>query len=241
MIRYIKGEIAKVRSENFIFVVLSLSLIPLIMNLINFFVNDSNLSIEDGLYFRFYNQFSMLLPIISCIIPSSIFYLEDKNNTYLNWLSYTNKKNSLFFSKYLLSFFIAFLIYLINFLIIVVLYIVNGEYDSLIYITISFLILNLFGWLMVIPLTTYVIIKTHNIVISVSFGIAISLLSMIFIAAPFSYIIPSAFGYRVGLKFIDNDFYYHNVISSTVIGIVITLALLVIMSILSLKALKKAI
>ncbi|RIO81304.1 ABC transporter permease, partial [Staphylococcus gallinarum] len=59
MITFIKNEFIKVKSEKFIIIVILLSLIPFVMNLANFLINNQNLSLVGGFYFRFYNQYFM--------------------------------------------------------------------------------------------------------------------------------------------------------------------------------------
>ncbi|GIP64025.1 hypothetical protein J32TS6_25800 [Virgibacillus pantothenticus] len=61
---------------------------------------------------------------------------------------------------------------------------------------------------------------------------------MILMAAPFSYMIPLTFGYRAGLYFVDNEFYYEDPLFSTFVGIGLTVILTLFMLILSFKIIK---
>ncbi|PNZ65766.1 hypothetical protein CD128_11290, partial [Staphylococcus croceilyticus] len=144
MITFIKNEFIKVKSERFILVVILLSLIPFTMNIANFFLNNRSLSLENGFYFRFYNQYFMLGPIVIGIISTSVFYIEYKNNTLLNWLTYSKNKSKLFLSKLLIIIFYCFVIYTINLTLILALYLINNRnFIDLVHISISFTFLNL--------------------------------------------------------------------------------------------------
>lgn len=239
MIQLIKNELFKIKSEKFILVIVLLSLIPLLMNLANFIVNDSNLSLDKGFYFRFYNQYLMLIPIITSILAASIFYLEYKNQTFLNWISYYNKRQKLFLSKLLTSYLISTILALLNLAAILLFYIINGvTISDLSTIIISFLILNFFTIFIMTVVSTFLINLTQNVIIAIVCGIGISLVTMIFMAAPFSYIFPTSLGYRLGLKFIDPSFYYSSPVTHTIIGFIITLVIFIIFYILSFKTMK---
>ncbi|MCI2902499.1 ABC transporter permease [Staphylococcus hominis] len=239
MIQLIKNELFKLKSERFILVIVLLNLIPLLMNLANFVVNDSSLSLDNGFYFRFYNQYIMLIPIITSVLSASIFYIEYKNQTFLNWISYYNKRQKLFLSKLLTSYLISTLLALLNLLAILLFYIINDFSISNIFkIIFSFLVLNFFTILIMTVVSTFLINLTQNIIITIVCGIGVSLVTIIFMAAPFSYIFPTSLGYRLGLKFIDPTFYYNSPVTHTIIGFIITLVIFIIFYILSFKTMK---
>ncbi|NBJ69532.1 MULTISPECIES: ABC transporter permease [Clostridia] len=239
MIQLIKNELIKIRSEKYIKFIFILNLIPLILNFANFIVNNRNMALENGFYFTFYNQYFMLLPIISSIIISSIFYIEYKNNTYLDWITYNISRMKLFFSKLLVSLLIMLIIFLSNLVILLGFYsVIDGEISNLYKIVLSFTTLHLIVVISVSLIFSVIIQLTRNIVISISIGIGGSLISMILMAAPFSYMIPLTFGYRAGLYFVDNEFYYEDPLFSTFMGIGLTVILTLFMLILSLKIIK---
>ncbi|MEK4304221.1 ABC transporter permease [Oceanobacillus sp. FSL K6-0251] len=240
MIQLIKNELVKVRSEKYIKFIFILNLIPILMNFANYIVNNKSMSLENGFYFTFYNQYFMLLPIITSIIISSIFYIEYRNNTYLDWVTYNIPRRKLFFSKLFVSLLIMAVIFISNLIILLVFYsIVDREFSNLYKIILSFTTLHLIVVISVSLIFSVIIQLTRNIVISISIGIGGSLISMILMAAPFSYLIPLTFGYRAGLYFVDNEFYYDNPLISTLVGIGITIVLALIMLILSLKIINK--
>lgn len=237
MITFIKNEFIKIKSEKFLIVILILMLIPFGMNFANFVINDRNLSLSDGFYFRFYNQYFMLLPIISCIIASSVYYIEYKNNTFTNWFSYSTNINLLFFSKGIVALLLSLFYTIINLMIILVFYIFNGaDIFELIAITSSFLTVNLMIILLVNFLSIAIINLTKNIIVSIVSGIIISMISMIFLAAPFSYIIPTTFSYRLGLLFINSNLYYPNVMFTIMIGSLVFIILFLILLAMSYKS-----
>ncbi|MCG1272721.1 ABC transporter permease [Staphylococcus epidermidis] len=238
MIKLIQNEMSKVKSEKFIVIIILLSLIPFIMNLANFFINDKNLNLTDGFYFRFYNQYFMLSPICIGVIGASIFYIEFKNHTFLNWIAYSNKRYKLFLSKVLVSLIYWFLIYILNLLLLVSLYsIYRMDLDKILYLFMSFSTLNIILTIFMIPLSIFTIIVFNNYIVSLIITIAISMISMILIPAPFANIIPTTLGYRLGLSIIDVSIGFENSISYTT-GIFVLLIISTACIIISIKNLK---
>ncbi|AUJ24668.1 ABC transporter permease [Virgibacillus dokdonensis] len=240
MIQLIKNELIKIRSEKYIKFIFILNLIPLVLNFANFTLNKRNMNLDSGFYFTFYNQYFMLLPIITSIIISSIFYIEYKNNTYLDWITYNISRIQLFFSKLFVSLLIMLVIFLCNLVILLVFYgVIDGDFSNLYKIVLSFTTLHLIVVISVSLIFSVIIQLTRNIVISISIGIGSSLISMVLMAAPFSYMIPITFGYRAGLYFVDNEFYYEDPLFSTFVGNGLTGLLTLFMLLLSLKLINK--
>ena len=95
----------------------------------------------------------------------------------------------------------------------------DGKSKNILQLIYSYTTLNAIVVTTIILTFAVMIQLTKNIVASVSIGIGFSLLSMILMAAPFSFFIPTAFGYRLGLHLIDNEFSYEGGMSSIIIGI----------------------
>ncbi|MBF0753777.1 hypothetical protein E4T89_05775 [Jeotgalicoccus nanhaiensis] len=223
MIQYIKNEFYKIRYEKFMVYITILSLVPFMMNGINFYINDDNLSLKNGFYFRLYNQYLMLLPIITSVIAASIFYMEYTNRTLLTWLSYDKNKFKLFNSKVLAFLLISLQLMLVNLFIIIIFYAFNNAgLLTLGRISLSFISLNIFIIVSVGALTLFIINITKNIIISFTAGIVFTIISMILIAAPFSYLLPATLGYRIGHLLLDSSFYYDKPLIHTLTGFLIT-------------------
>ncbi|MCJ1655397.1 ABC transporter permease [Staphylococcus sp. NRL 18/288] len=238
MITFLKNEFVKIKSERFILVVILLSLIPFTMNIANFFLNNRNLSLENGFYFRFYNQYFMLGPIVVGIIATSVFYIEYKNHTLLNWLTYSRNKFRLFLSKFLIIICYCFVIYLINLGLILALYLINNiDFIDLVNIFISFTLLNLLLTIFLIPLSIFTLIMFNHYIISIVITIGITLLSMILIPAPFASLIPTTLSYRFSIGIISSSMSLDS-LPNTLIGITILILLSISMTYLSLRQLK---
>src|SRR5690625_454420 len=236
MLKLVKNEWIKIKSEKVILVIVILSLIPLLMNFANFAINNGDISLDSGFYFTYYNQYFMMLPIISSVLISFIFYIEFKNKTYLDWITYNVPRYQLFFSKVMVSLIIMSVIFIIHLLILSIFYsIVDGKSENILHLIFSYIILNTIVVTSITLIFAVIIQLSKNIVASISIGIGVSLLSMILMAAPFSYFIPTAFGYRLGLYVIDNEFYYGEAMSSTIIGLSLFVLLNVVMLLLNIK------
>lgn len=240
MLKLIKNEWIKMKSEKVILVIVILSLIPLIMNFVNFAVNNNDIRLNSGFYFTYYNQYFMMLPILSSVLISFIFYMEFKNKMYLDWITYNIPRFQLLFSKIFASIIIISAICVIQLLILSVFYfVVDGDMENIERLISSYIILHV---IVVTPITlifAVLIQLTKNIIASISIGIGISLLSMILMAAPFSYFIPTSFGYRLGLLVIDRGYYYEGGMSPTIIGIGLFVLINVIMLMINLKLIYK--
>ncbi|WP_130860306.1 ABC transporter permease [Gracilibacillus phocaeensis] len=236
MMKLIKNEWIKMKSEKVTLVIVALSLLPLLMNLANFFFNNGDTSLQNGFYFTYYNQYFMLLPIIMSVLISYVFYIEYKNKTYLDWITYPESRVKLLFSKIAVAGLMIFAIYLLQLVILLLFYaIVDGDWGNMWLLTSSYTVLNVIVVLTILLGFAVIIQWTQHLVASISIGIGVSLLSMIFMAAPFSYLIPPAFGYRLGLVMIDPTYYYENVVSSTIIGIGLLMVLMIGMLLLNVK------
>src|SRR5690625_5980131 len=87
MLKLVKNEWVKIKSEKVILVIVILSLIPLLMNFANFAINNVDISLDSGFYFTYYNQYFMMLPIFSSVLISFIFYIEFNIIQYLDLLT----------------------------------------------------------------------------------------------------------------------------------------------------------
>lgn len=220
-----KNEFLKLKREKFIWFLLALNLLPIIMNIINYIVNGKDSNIKD-VYFIFYNQYFMFFPIIVCILVSSVFYIEYKNGTYLNWITYNFSKSKLFWSKIITSAFCLFLLVALNYILILIYGVVidwgkENFIQNIIDITFSYFIMTFSLSVPILLLSTIVIVWSKNIVIASIISIVFSLFSMILIAAPFAYTIFSTFSYRLGLYIIDKDYYFDNTMSATIVGSIV--------------------
>lgn len=220
-----KNELLKLKRRKSIWFLLALNVFPLLMNIVNYIVNGEGSNIKD-VYFIFYNQYFMFYPIIVCLLVSSIFYIEYKDGTYLNWITYNYSKGILFWSKITSSAFCLFLLVALNYILILIYGLVidlgkENLIQNIIDITLSYFILTFTLSVPILLLSTIVIVWSRNIVISSIISIVFSLFSMILIAAPFAYTIFSTFSYRLGLYTIDKDYYFDNVMSATIVGCIV--------------------
>ena len=240
MFKLIKNEWIKIKSEKVILVIVVLSLIPLLMNFANFAINNKDISLDSGFYFTYYNQYFMMLPIISSVLISFTFYMELKNKMYLDWITYNIPRYQLLFSKILVSTIIMSAICIMQLFIWSVFYfVIDGNIENIFRLVSSYIILNIIVITTITLVFAAVIQLTKNIVASISIGIGVSLLSMILMAAPFSFYIPTAFGYRLGLFVIDNGYYYEGGMTPTVIGIGLLFLINTIMLMINLRLIYK--
>ncbi|WP_438347530.1 ABC transporter permease [Paenibacillus sp. FA6] len=96
------NEFRKLKREWFLLMLLLLTLIPVLTGSLGLFLNGSGKPLGD-LFFFSNNQFSMFFPMVVFILIGSLFYLEYKNQTYINWITYGYSKKSCIFQKLLLE------------------------------------------------------------------------------------------------------------------------------------------
>ncbi|MFD1412473.1 hypothetical protein [Oceanobacillus jeddahense] len=146
--------------------------------------------------------------------------MEFKNKMYLDWITYPIPRFQLLFSKLFISTIIMSAICMMQLIVLSVFYfIIDGNIANILRLTASYIILHVIVVTIITFVFAAIIQLTKNIVASISIGIGVSLLSMILMAAPFSFLIPTAFGYRLGLLVIDSGYYYEGGLAATITGI----------------------
>lgn len=202
-------------------VIFMLTLIPLIMNIGSLLVNYPK-DIE-SFYFTYYNQLTFFFPLAVSLVICMVFYGEFKNHMYLNWISCGIPKTKLYLGKFIFSMIINLSLIITNFLLLLLSFKV---FEAKLNIT-NFSILDVFysyfsytSMMLIFSLLfgSILILLSRNIIVSVSFIFIFMIVSAIFMAAPFSYYIPFSFPYRLGLSYIDLEYYYENPSQATMIG-----------------------
>ncbi|GKU76395.1 ABC transporter permease [Paenibacillus sp. L3-i20] len=209
----IKNEMLKLKRIKSVIVIVLLSLFPYLINTIGLLSMRSDTD-YDRYYFFVFNQNAILFPTIIFIFTGYVFYLEFKNRTMLNWISYPFNNFKLLLSKmltiFIFLFFVAFLTHLIHLSTLWASYsgeikpfeIINLFLGSLSFSTLS---------LLMIPVAALIAFVTRNLVTVIIIGVASIFVTTMLLGADFSIAYPFAYIYRLSIQFFDPTFGYPSV------------------------------
>ncbi|ASB52705.1 hypothetical protein S100072_01369 [Bacillus velezensis] len=208
----VRNEFLKLKRLKSIYVIFFLSFLPFLINGIGLLTMNENTD-WNKFYMFVFNQYSTLFPTIIFIFSGFYFYLEFKNRTMLNWMSYPYHKFKLILSKLAAAFLFLFLISAVNHIIhLSTLFFFFREdisaSDLLRLIATSFTSTTLS--LLTIPIAALIAFLSKNIVVVMITGVASFLIMTILLASDVSIAFPFSFIYRFSIQIFESDMGYSN-------------------------------
>ncbi|WP_424162258.1 ABC transporter permease [Bacillus amyloliquefaciens] len=208
----VRNEFMKLKRLKSIYVIFFLSFLPFLINGIGLLTMNENTD-WNKFYMFVFNQYSILFPTVIFIFSGFYFYLEFKNRTMLNWMSYPYHKFKLILSKLAAAFLFLFLISAVNHIIhLSTLFFFFREdvsaSDLLRLIATSFTSTTLS--LLTIPIAALIAFLSKNIVVVMITGVASFLIMTILLASDVSIVFPFSFIYRFSIQIFENDMGYSN-------------------------------
>jgi ABC-type transport system involved in multi-copper enzyme maturation permease subunit len=197
-----------------------LAIIPIIINLARPLIIKQRYRLFD-LYFPIFNQYSLFFPLVSLMLTASVFYLEYSNGTYLEWITYGYSKVQLIIAKLLTALILSFTMVALAFFVMALALVgmLSVSLSDFIRMTESFWLFSLIVILINIPLGTLMINLTRNAITTAVCSIILMIINAIFMAAPFGYLLPSVFAYRLGLLPISKTDFFSNIQTALPVGI----------------------
>lgn len=219
----IKCEFIKIKHSSSFFLLLALSLIPILINLARPLMIKQKYTLLD-LYFPLFNQYSLFFPLVLVMLAASVFYIEYRNGTYIDWITFGYSKRQLVTSKLIMAIILALTIVLIDFitLIIGLFWQVPMNWLLVTKMATSFWLFSLIAMLINIPLGALIINLTRNAITTSVFSIILMIVNAIFMAAPFGCYLPSVFTYRLGLLPISKSDFFDNLETALTVGSTLT-------------------
>lgn len=215
----IKCEFIKMKHSSSFFLLLALSLIPVLINLARPLMIKQKYTLLD-LYFPLFNQYSLFFPLVLVMLAASVFYIEYRNGTYIDWITFGYSKRQLVASKLIMAVILALTIVLIDFVILMIglFWQVPMNWVTFTKMAASFWLFSLIAMLINIPLGALIINLTRNAITTSVFSIILMIVNAIFMAAPFGYYLPSVFAYRLGLLPISTSDFFDNFETALTVG-----------------------
>ena len=230
MIDLLKNEICKLRRQGFLLFLLLLATFPVILGGARTIMGGNEFELSK-LFFFANNQISMFFPVTIFILVGSLFYIEYKNGTYINYITYGYSKTKLFLSKIILANLIGILLSILTAIIFSFSIVVANKIGVNIIHDVSWtsLMIGYFIETIIIIVVTnsigaIVINLSRSMVITSILGVIYGFVSALFIGMDFGYFVSGSFAYRLSMYFIDATSYYDNPEKSTIIGIICVIA-----------------
>ncbi|MGI5117925.1 ABC transporter permease [Marinactinospora thermotolerans] len=203
----IANELRKIRRERFVWAVLVLNVVPFAMVVVNHVVNGGDPTLE-GLYFTFHNQYTMVLPLVVCATVAACFHTEFRNGTYFEWLTCGRSKPALWAAKLTVACCLVVVLAAVNHVGLVLFFLAENPDAGLLRMSAAYWLLVGVSIASVALLCALLTLLTRNVVIVNVFGIGLTVATLVFMAADFSYLIPTCFAYRLSVGMIVPDAAY---------------------------------
>ncbi|USB33159.1 ABC transporter permease [Paenibacillus sp. YPG26] len=206
----IKNELMKLKRLKSMYLVLILSFLPYIINTIGLLLMRGSRD-AGNYYFFVFNQYAILFPTLIFIFTGYAFYMEFKNRTLMQWMSYPHSNFRLILSKMISTFILLMAFSLLNQLaLFVTLWTAYAESVTIIQLaswfagSFSFAFLSLFS----IPIAAVLAFITRNIVGVILTGVASIFITTILLGLNLSITYPFSYIYRVTIRLYDSSFGY---------------------------------
>lgn len=206
----LRNEFLKLKRLKSIYVIFFLSFLPFLINGIGLLSSGSEQT-WNRFYMFVFNQYSVLFPTVIFIFSGFYFYLEFKNKTLLNWMSYPYHKFKLILSKLIATFLFLFLISALNHIVhlstlLFVFWdrITMNELFKLIATSFTSTTLSL----LTIPIAALIAFMSRNIIVVMITGVAAFMIMTILLASDASIAFPFSFIYRFSIQLLESDMGY---------------------------------
>ncbi|NWN87601.1 MAG: ABC transporter permease [Micrococcaceae bacterium] len=230
MKRLISNEWLKLRREKTLWFALALHLAPVTM-----VIAASAMGVHQGppeqRYFVLHNQSVFLAAIVPVIVTAVAFRVELSNRTWFEWLMLPQPRPRLLTAKVLNIGLIQLVFIALSTVTTVVFLLTVGAGGVLIARSIgSYLILQLGSMVVMSAAAVLLSLLLRNTLIVNIIGIAVSMITMVLMAADFSWAIPTSWTYRTGLAVLDHAAYsfpeWWNLLAGSAIWVLLSAGML---------------
>lgn len=203
------NEWTKIRRERALWFALALHLAPLAM-----VVTAALMGVHDGpsqqRYFILHNQSVIVTGIVSVVVTSAAFHVEISNRTWFEWLMLPVKRTRLLAAKMVVAFALQ-VAFVVLSAIGASLFLLASGADELPRSIAAYLMLQLGTMVVMSAIGALLCLTLQNILIVNIVGVGSSLVTMVVMAADFSWAVPTAWPYRAGLMILDaSDYAFEN-------------------------------
>lgn len=204
-------EWRKNRAEPSLWLALVLYVTPAVMVIAADVVNASDRPAEDT-YFIFHNQTMLVLPLAAGSVATAVMRVELANGTWFSWLMTGTGVIRLWSSKLVFIGAMQALFTVFAMMLFMPFFLITTditEASTLLLRTLAaYGILNTIVAVFMTLFVATILILWRNSVTTMAVLIVITVSSLIIMAAEFSWVLPPAFAYRLGLSFISDEYFY---------------------------------
>lgn len=206
MRQLVHNEWRKLRRERGLWFALSLHLAPWVMVAIAALMGVTTAG--PSRYFILHNQSMLVTGLVACLVTSIAFHVELANRTWFDWLTQPHGAKRLVMAKLLAVSAILIAFVALSTALMVALMLISGARTELWRMTIAYLVLQAGTFVVMVAVSAALCVLTRNVVVVNTIGIAIGMVTMVIMGADFSWALPTAWPYRLGLALLDHDYHY---------------------------------
>ncbi|QUL78743.1 ABC transporter permease [Brevibacterium sp. SMBL_HHYL_HB1] len=204
MTHLVLNEWRKLRREKGLWFALALHLAPWAMVTIAALIGAT--ATGPSRYFILHNQSMLVTGLVACVVTSIAFHVELGNRTWFDWLTQPQGATRLVTAKLLsiatiLASFVA-----LSTVLMIVLMLSSGARTEIWRMTIAYLTLQCGTFAVMVALSAVLCVLTRNVVIVNIMGVGVGMATMVVMGADFSWALPTAWPYRLGLTLLDDGY-----------------------------------
>ncbi len=203
MIVLVRNEWKKMRREWALWFALALHLAPLAMVAVAALMG----AIDSGpqRYFILHNQSMLVTGLVACVVTSLAFHVEISNRTWFEWLTQQQGVARLVAAKLVVVALILAVFVALSTVLTVALMAASGVSAELGRMVLAYLCFQAGTLGIMLVFSALICVLSRNVVVVNIVGVAVGMVTMVVMAADFSWAIPTAWAYRMGLVIFDPE------------------------------------
>lgn len=200
----VRNEWRKLRRERGLWFALALHLAPWAMVVIASLTGAT--AAGPTRYFVLHNQSMLVTGLVACTVTTIAFHVELANRTWFDWLTHPQGTTRLVLAKLtaIATILTAFLV--LSTALMIALMTCSGA--GIYRMAIAYLVLQTGTFTVIVAISAALCVLTRNVVVVNIIGVALGMATMVVMGADFSWALPTAWPYRLGLTLLDHDYRY---------------------------------
>ena len=206
MTHLVRNEWRKIRRERGLWFALVLHLSPWVMVAVAAVMGVT--ATGPSRYYILHNQSMIVTGMVACVVTSIAFHVELGNRTWFDWLTQPQGTTRLIVAKLLAVAAILTAFVTLSTMLMVALMVMSGARAGIWRMIIAYLALQCGTFAVVVALSAAFCVLTRNVVVVNITGVAVGMVTMVLMGADFSWVLPTAWPYRLGLTLLDESYAY---------------------------------
>ncbi|MEL4358001.1 MULTISPECIES: ABC transporter permease [unclassified Luteococcus] len=214
MMHLIGNEWRKLRREKGLWFALALHLSPWAMVAIASLMGVT--SAGRSRYFILHNQSMLVTGLVACLVTTIAFHVELANRTWFDWLTLPQGATRLILAKLAVITAVLAAFLAASTALMAGLMVCSGAGAGIFRMTIAYLALQCGTFAVMVAVSAALCVLTRNVVVVNIVGVALGMVTAVVMGADFSWALPTAWPYRLGLTVLDEsyDYPWHGALTS---------------------------